>query len=248
MLKTKSTYELEEYRPESRGIYHLDEVAAYITVADAPYHACPLSLRASTVRGWVRRGLLRIGNPDDDCGPRYEYVRFGDLVTCRMVAMMLSFGAMPAAIKRVHDWLAEAVGYDRPFIRREFWTESPGIARKLHDENPELFDVLSRRGKLPLPESLDRRLHDACRMDFGEETGLPLRWYPVDGVAIEPQFVSGRPTLKGRGVATHYIPGSYTTDDERKLILDWYEITDDQLKTAVSWESQLDDAGVMRWL
>lgn len=246
MQTAERKYQLEEFRPESRGIYHADEVAAYITVADAPFHASPVSVRASTVRGWIRRGLVSYGNPDDDRGPKY--VRFGDLVTCRMVAMMLSFGTLPASIKRVHDWMADANGCDRPFIKREFWTESPGMARSLQSGNPELFDLLNRRGKLPLLDSLDRRLHDACRMDFGDETGLPLRWYPVDGVAIEPQYVSGRPTLIGRNVATHYIPGSYTTDDEKKLTMDWYEITEAQLETAVTWESQLDDAGVLRWL
>lgn len=231
-------------RPEDHGVYEVDEVAAYINVADAPFHEQPIALKRTTVGGWVRRGFFE--SERAHIFGRYRFIWFGDLITSRVIAMMLSFGVDARAIKQAHDWLAEDTNYDRPFIKRGIWTESPGIAHRLAEKVPGVFDAVTKRGRLPILEKLDRRLHEACRMDFDAETDLPVRWYPVDGVSMDPLMVSGNTCLPKRRMATRYVLGFSRSGDSVEDILSDHEITLEQFRTAVDWELGLEATGYRR--
>lgn len=243
MPKQDFHYEYDA-RPERHGVYEYDEVAAYINVADAPFHERPVTLKNTTVSGWVRRGLFE--SEMSHIFSRRRYVRFGALVSSRMIAMMLSFGVGARALYQVHDWLVEYTDYDLPFIKRGFWTESPGIAHHLAAKAPKLFDTFSKRGRLPVLEKLDQRLHEACRMDFDDETGLAVRWYPVDGVSIDPQMVSGNSCLPNRRMATRYVLGFSRSGDKVVSILLDHKMTLQQYRTAVDWELSLEATGYVR--
>lgn len=244
MLTAEVKRELAAMRPWKRGVFYYDVVADYITVADSQFHLRPVTIRPSTIAGWARSGFFESESMGHDRDPRF--IRFRDLITARMIAMMSSFGATTSAIKRLHDVVAEETGDRRPFARRELWTESPGIAGYFRDDRAGLAPFASSNGRMSPAEELDRRLRRASRMSFDEDAGWPVQWSPIDGVSIDPMVLAGKPCIPGRRIATRYIFESHVAGDRKDLLLEWYEIDQSQFEAAMDWESRLEAAAACR--
>lgn len=226
--------------PLVHGVFYFDDVARYIAVADSAYHQDELQLQGSTIGGWSRRGFFPAEPNEFERNRRF--VKFGDLITSRMIAMFLSFGVKPHDIKRAHDWLSNETGDERPFVGRRFWTEAPGIAHHINAEFRDSIVAANKAGQRPFPELLDKQVNIACRMDFDDETETPLRWHLSEGVTIDPLMASGAPCINGTRTSTRHVYESHLGGDDIGVLMNWYALTEDQVNTAIAWETRIMDA------
>lgn len=229
--------EITDDGPVSYGVYYFDEVARLLSVGDSDFYIKPPILKYDTVWRWSNSGYFQASeNPFE--GNR-KYVTFGSLVTARMIALLLSYGISARQVHSAHDLLAERTGSEMPFVGRRFWTEAPELAREVHVELDGLVVTASKDAQMPITDFLHGRVRDACRMDFDEDTDMPLLWHPSEGVTIDPMLQSGAPCVAGTGTATHYLYESYLGGDSVEDLVYWCELSELQVSRALRWEQRL---------
>ena len=64
-------------------------------------------------------------------------------------------------------------------------------------------------------------------------------WEPTPGIVIDPEMQSGSPCIKGTRTPTYVLYGGYVHGDSVEALEAWYELEEDQVRTALGWGERL---------
>ena len=175
------------------------------------------------------------------------YIDFPSLISLRLICLLHfespdSKGVPLNDITEATARLEEELGIHWPFASKEMWNPYKPISmiadkiRKTGNLTAEWEVIyncldLQRRGRLDINRDLE----------FGED-GIACAWLPVEGIKIDPQFVSGSPCLTGTRIPTGIIIGMVRAGDSIAELAEDYEVAEERISNAVKWEKQLADA------
>ena len=235
--------DIEERRravPAWRGLFYADDVARWLSVTDAQMRGAVVDLGSRTVLDWGRRGFFGLEETGFQYARHPEFIRFGGVITSRAIALLLSHGISIGRIQEAHDYLLDATGLDFPFASRRFWNESDGFSTEVCSELDALVVTANGHGQIPFTELMYGRIGDPGDMEFGGPDGeFATKWEPTPGIVINPGVQSGSPCIKGRRTPTYVLYGGYVHGDSVEALEAWYELEEDQVRTALGWEERL---------
>ena len=237
------TVDIEERRravPAWRGLFYADDVARWLSVTDAQMRGGRVDLGPRTVLDWGRRGFFGLEETGFEYARHPEFIRFGGVITSRAITLLLSHGVSIGQIQEAHDYLRDATALDFPFASRRFWNESDGFSDEVCSELDALVVTASDHGQIPFTELMYGRLGDPGDMEFGgPDDEFATKWEPTPGIVIDPGMQSGSPCIKGTRTPTYVLYGGYVHGDKVDALEAWYELEEDQVRTALGWEERL---------
>ena len=222
--------------PSSTGVYFLKHVSALLRATDHIVDADEFSLSPQQISGWAKKGFARI--EIDEVFSRNRFIRFPDLITLRMVAILRSQGISLKKTTIAHDFLTKALRTSHPFVDRALWVDDAEFAEDIYAKVDHLLVTASRYGQHPFTELLTGKIVDVANMTFDDER-FAVSWAPHADVVLDPDVHAGASCLKGTRISTGVIFGMYIAGETIGAIADWYEIEDAQVETAIGWEERL---------
>ena len=222
--------------PLSTGVYFLKDVSHLLRATDLVARADEFSLSPQQIAGWAKKGFARI--EIDGVFSQYRFIRFPDLITLRMVAILRSHGISLKKTTVAYEYLADALCTSHPFVDRALWVDDAEVADDIYAEVDNLLVTASRHGQRPFTELLTRKIVEVANMTFDDQR-FAATWTPHDGVVIDPTVHSGASCLEDSRVSTRIIYGMYEAGETVDVIADWYEIEVGQVESAIHWEEQL---------
>ena len=223
-------------RPSDAGVYLLKDVSVLLKATDHAARADEFSLSPQQINGWAKKGFAQI--KIDGVFSQRRFIRFPDLITVRMVAILRSHGISLQKTSVAHDYLVEALRTSHPFVNRALWVEDAEVAEDVYADVDHLLVTASRHGQLPFTELLRGKIVEVANMTF-DDAGFATTWTPFDGVVIDPNVHSGASCLRGTRISTGIIYGMHSAGETVDKIADWYEIEVGQVESAIEWEERL---------
>ena len=203
------------------------------------------SAQAELIR-WIDGGvgLLEWAFTYKDEREETRYIYFPSFVSLHLICLLRSAGVSVEAVNEATLELRQELGVEWPFASKELWNPYKTISmisdktRKTEDlksewRTPYNFVDLQQRGRPSI--SVD--------LEFGED-GVPCAWTPIEGIRIDPRFVSGSPCLARTRIPTWLFPGMVRGEDIVEEVADAYDISKERVEKALDWEKQLADAGI----
>ena len=229
-------------QPAWRGLFYAGDVRRLLSVTDGRIRGESLELGPRAVNGWSRRGFF--GMEKNEYARHRAFIRFGGVITARVIALLRSYGTRIGRIREAHEYLRDETGRQFPFASRGFWVESDGFSEEVYSKLDELVVTASRHGQIPFTELLHKQVGDPGDMEFDDaERGLAANWEPVPGIVIDPGVQSGAACLKGTRTPTHVIHGGYVAGDDVAGLADGYRLSQEQVAAAIDWDERLDSQG-----
>ena len=179
------------------------------------------------------------------------YIDFPSLISLRLICLLHfespdSKGTSLKEITAAAGKLRKELGTEWPFASKMLWD--------LHDKHKSNGFYNLEEGKFKNPKEewkyVYRQLWGErhrkatnANLVYGED-GIACAWLPVEGIKIDPQFVSGSPCLAGTRIPTWVFPGMHEGGDSIEELAEDYCITVERVEQAMEWERQLASAGV----
>lgn len=224
--------------PAWRGLFYANEVGRLLLATDKKIHGESLNVGPRAVQSWGRRGFFGMGK--NEYAQNRAFIRFGGVITSRVIALLRSYGTRIGRIKEAHDFLTCETGRPFPFASRRFWVESEGFSREVYAELDRMVVTASRFGQLPFTALLSGRIHAIDDMTFDKsESGFAAKWEPVTGVVIDPFVQSGAACVKGTRTPTSVLYGGLEAGEDIAGLAYWYELDEAQVVAAIDWEKRL---------
>ena len=223
-------------RRREAGVYFLSDASRLLRGTDHGARAHEHSLSPQQLTGWARAGLVSLHTDDVFTGRRY--VRFPDLVTLRMVAILRSHGISTAKIRTAQAYLSETLLIAHPFAHKTLWVDDAEVAEDIFAEVDRRLVTASRYGQMPFTELLKRKIVKVSNLDFDGD-GDAESWQPHEGVVIDPAVHSGAPCIAGTRISTRVIYDLHVGGDDVATLAGWYEIDVGQVGAAIAWEARL---------
>lgn len=228
-----------ERAPWEYGVFFVEDIRAYLRVADAPDYQRPFDLTDRRYRAWAKQGFYRTETAD---GPKEwrgkRYTTFGALLTARMVAMLRSRGVRLPRIRKAHEFLRVATSHEYPFIAKPIWTNPASYPKYVHTRiaKDKSAAVLFRRHIFPkLAE-----IHQAHEMNlsFVGHPALAAKWEITPGVLIDPRIQGGWPCVKGRRVPTSVLWVQHQHGVPIHKVANLYRVRLDQAEAALAFHER----------
>ncbi len=219
------------------GLYYPEDVKRYVEVSDLPARDHDVSLSPMQISGWARRGFYgRLVNQFDR---DRIFIEFPHLITIRMIAILLSYKIGISKIAEAHAYVRKTTGDPYPFATRPFWTDASIHPSHIYTKIDELLLAANLRGQMPFQELLMPKIVKVANMKFGD-ADTAVSWEPRKGILLDPKVVSGQPCIKGTRIPTALIKGQVEAGDSAEFVAQWHDLSDTQVESALSWESDLD--------
>ncbi len=222
--------------PTCSGVYFFDAVSGLLRATDHLARGDSHSFSPQQISGWARKGFARVGV--ENVFSKRRFIRFPDLITLRMVAILRSHGISLAKTKMAHDYLVEALSIPSPFVNRALWVDDADIAEDIFANVDEMLITASRHGQLPFTQLLKTKIVDAANMTYDDNDNAAT-WSPQEGIVIDPQIHSGSPCIEGTRIATNLLASMHGAGDSVAELADWYELDATQVQSALDWEDRL---------
>lgn len=190
---------------------------------------------------WARRGYIRASQSSE--APPYEY-SYQDVAEAIIIHDLLERGVDLLAIKRAIETLREDPQFgDWPLAKAILWVphKTERASKRRSTGSPSLVveaggrphDVgVSRRAwqEVLTTADLERVASDLRRGGWAVRELPDLRFVEVD-----PDRLSGRPTIKGRRIPAQDVAETAETVGGKRLLKREYELTDAQIRDAQRW-------------
>ncbi len=203
--------------------YSISEAAFYVRIP------------ASTLTAWTRgqnyrtsRGVHRTFEPLIELAdPGNKLLSFYNLVEAHMLRSTTERGVPLRNVRRALDYIREAIPGGHPLLVHDFEVSGKEVFIQ------HLGDTVNatRYGQLAMRKILDRYLKRVER----DARGLPLRVFPINSkrLVIDPQFSSGKPIVKDRGIVASVLWGRNRTGETIPEIAKDYGLTALEVKEAI---------------
>ena len=224
--------------PAWRGLFYASDVVSLMSATDDGIRGQQIGIGSRAVQGWSRRGFFGLEKNEYD--KNRAFMRFGGVITSRVIALLKSYGTRIGRIEAAHKYLRKATGQEFPFASRKFWVESAGLSEEVHSELDTLVVTASKFGQLPLTELLYGEIDYPDDMEFDDsDDEFAVKWEPVPGIVIDPLVQSGAACLKGTRTPSNAIYGGYLAGDDVAGLADGYKLSEQQVLQAIDWERRL---------
>ncbi|MCY4102478.1 MAG: DUF433 domain-containing protein [bacterium] len=208
-----------------RGIYDVAEVARL------------LRRTRQRVEGWTRSD--RRANPLLT-GELAGLFSFWDLMSLRVIAVLLDRGVGRDHIRNGATYLARRLGTDRPFAHKSLATMGAGFFAEV--EPGEGWENVRQGGQLAFQAVVVPLLEP---IEFNDE-GMAAIWRPRAEVWINPAVQAGEPCVNGTRVPTGLIARLLSAEDDRAPsdeeiaeVSDDYRLSVAQVRAALGFEHSL---------
>ena len=163
-------------------------------------------------------------------------VSFLDLVSIKAIDGLRKMNFSTRAIRQVVQYCQDELEMAYPLATQQFKTDRRKIYMNAGDGR--LLEVLGgQQGAQAWDRILDPFLKD---LDYHNE--FARRWYPLgkdEPVVVDPDYGFGLPVVVGSGVRTESIAEQYYAGDKVEHIAYDFNVTREQIKSALKLESQL---------
>lgn len=179
-----------------------------------------------TIGQWARRGYIRSSVSDS----RPRVYSFPDVAEAMIVHELLERGVAHKAIRKAIAALGEQFG-DWPLTDAPLATEAgEGRARLVLGQLESFYDVGDRGWQQVLePAHLDEVRAQLRR------GGWAVRSLPdLDHIEVDPDRLSGRPTIRGRRIAAEDV-ARIAEEDGVDVLVEDYELTEREVDDARRW-------------
>ncbi len=218
------------------GIYYLKDVSRYLRVTDLAVRGVEVSLSPQQISGWGKRDFFNLKKNEFE--RNQSFVEFPHLITSRMIALLLSYDIKIHRIVAAREYVRSETGARFPFATKTFWIEDSEVPIHIYTMIDEILVAADESGQMPFRGLLETRIVNAVNMDF-DDNGVASNWEPLDGVLIDPEVHSGSPCIKGTRIATAMIYGMHVAGETDEFLMDWYTLTETQVRAAIRWERAL---------
>jgi uncharacterized protein (DUF433 family)/DNA-binding transcriptional MerR regulator len=176
---------------------------------------------------WARRGYIR---SSQSTGQPRVY-SFQDVAEAMVVHELLERGVRHGDIRQAITSLRDDFG-DWPLTHAPIWTGTGrGRPPLLIEKEGAHWDLADRPWHQVLGVQDLRRI----REDLGRG-GWVVRELPdLKHVEVDPDRLSGQPTIRGRRIAVDDVAELADTPGGRELLKDGYELVDEQIDDALRW-------------
>lgn len=205
-------------RPAAIGHYSPTEVARLAGVSP------------TRIGSWARYGIV----PSISSSPRvYSYADAGEAVIARY---LIDQGVKPRKIREMVERLRERFG-EWPLARAPL--EHEGGLVVMRDGDKVLVDVVDHPGNL-VEEGTFLALTDV-RTALERGGWVALR-SPRAHIQVDPDRLSGRPTIRDRRIPTSMVAELAGRDEGRTLLRTEFGLTEEEISEAVDYEADVEKA------
>jgi len=217
------------------GSYALSEVAKYTGAGK------------ETVRYWflgrtdrpepILDGTGLRGGKGSRTGESPLTVSFHDLIDALVVARFREEGVPLQYLRKIHRALVREFERPNPFSWKNFYVEGRRVLVSVLDElgNETLRELLTNQ------QAFAKILKDYLKqVEFDSESLQAIRWHIFKGVVIDPARRFGKPIVEGCCFPTCILASAYQANHKKKrLVADWYGVSQQDVATAVAFEESL---------
>ncbi len=216
------------------GIYGIPEAAIYL--AHTSPFATGNSISPERLRYWIRTSVPII-SPLNLPMPR-RLISFNDLISMRMVAIMLSRHVQLEDIRAAEHYLRETFDLEHPFISREVWTLGSDVFIQL---GSYLLSA-SKGGQQAMTFLQDWIQRVELDMNFDADD-MVESWNPYTDITLDPKIQIGMPCISGTRIPTRSIWRKLRAGDSPEVLADLYDLSHSQITHVVEWETRLESGG-----
>lgn len=209
--------ELMAPAPAAIGRYSAEEVGRLAGVS------------ARRVGQWARYGII----PSVSDEPRvYSYADAGEAV---LVRYLLGVGLRPTDVRQIVVDLRKKFGL-WPLSSAPL--EHDGKLVVLREGDRVFVAVLKPEQKVIAETLIDLHVVRAAL----ERGGWVSLGHPREHIEVDPERLSGRPTVRGRRVATEMVANIAAKPEGREVLRDEFHLTDEEIEDAVAYEHDVREA------
>jgi len=205
------------------GIYLIADVSRYTGI---PY---------STVASWFHSDALL--NTDYDRIGDSLSVSFYDLIDALVAYQFRKLGVKMRIVRRAYELLKTQLNTEHAFCHRDLHSDGRSIIARSLETFGLLQDAISRQTLFSYVEqALDK-------VSYSDMTKLAQRWRIHDGLIVDPHVAMGAPVIEGTGVTSFVVSNAYYANGEdEEFVARLFEISPDQVRMAVQFETQIRSA------
>jgi len=238
----------ESRRPDSENTFSVWDIPMY----SAPTVSKLIGLSVTRVRRWLMGYEYTYpAGPDLDLRTRHKgpvisrdevadsnCASFYDLIDLLFVKKFLDHGISLQKVRKALREAEELIG-GHHFAQRIFFTDGKNIYLKVKNDADALLELLSGGQWViaPIIKQLARQI------DFDQPTGVARRWYPLGPsglIVLDPRISFGKPTLRGRGIATANVYDLFLGENESvNRVCSWMNLQSREVEAAVNFERLL---------
>ncbi len=163
---------------------------------------------------------------------------FYDLIDLLFVKRFLEHGVSLQKVRKALKEAEELIG-GHHFAQRIFFTDGRNIYFRVRNDADALLELLSGGQWVIAP--IIKQL--ASQIDFDQPTGVAQRWYPLGPrglIVLDPRISFGKPTLRGRGVATANVYDLFLGENKSiDRVCSWMNLKSREVEAAVKFEGLL---------
>lgn len=216
------------------GIYGIPESAIYLS--HTPPFANGNSISTERLRYWIRTSVPAVRPLDLPTARRL--ISFNDLISMRMVAIMLSRGVRLNDIRTAERYLRMEFHIAHPFINKEVWTYGSNVFIRLERHllsaskyGQQAMDFLKEWiTKVDLDMTFDQQ-------DYVES------WSPYADITLNPRIQLGRPCISETRIPSRSIWRKIQAGDSPEILANLYDVTLSQIEHIKAWEERLERNG-----
>ena len=170
--------------------------------------------------------------------PEGGLLSFTDLIELWFVKQFQKHRVPLSTIRSTYRTMSERLKCDHPFLLKNLWLV---VSKKILvvDIAHDLEATISDPGSLQL--YIDQIVLDVGNKIEFDDADFARQWYPLgkeQAVVVDPTHGYGQPTIKGRRLSTRDVFHLWKAEGENtRLVSDAYEITPEEVKAAVAWET-----------
>lgn len=177
-----------------------------------------------TIGQWARRGYIR----SSQSSGRPRLYSFQDVAEAIVVHELLDRGVPHRDIKRAISELRERFGMGWPLTHARLATT--GERRVVAEADEAVYDIGKRGWQQMNEEDLTRIV------GLLQRGGWATRELPdLEHIEVDPDRLSGRPTIRGRRVPAAKVARLSDTDQGREILRHDYDLSDQQIADARRW-------------
>ena len=205
-----------------------------------------LNLNPEKLRAWVKgrnystKNGSRFSEPliqlDDPTGMQMSFL---NVVEAHVLSSIrCQEGIAMDRIRAAINFLKNKLESDRPFIQKEFLTDSKDLF--IH----EMGNVIncSRQGQHVIEQAMKNYLK---RIEFDKSSGRPFRLYPMGEkqredsrpVMVDPRIGFGRLVITDTGIPVNVLISRFNAGDSIQELSEDYNIEENTIETAIFWKT-----------
>ncbi len=201
------------------------------SISEAAFYA---RIPSSTLMAWTRgqdyvtAGRHVIFAPLIDLAdPENKFLSFYNLVEAHMLRSTTECGVPLKNVRKALQYIRETIPGQHPLLMHDFEVSGKDVFIR------HLGDTVNatRYGQLAMRKILLKHLKRIVR----DNDGLPIKIFPINSkrLVIDPQFSSGKPIVKNRGIVASVLWGRNKTGETIPEIAKDYGLTKREVKEAI---------------